>query len=47
MCAYAVIVHSGRGQGTPALRHGIQCISAGDKAELSGTGLEAAGEAST
>jgi len=34
---------TGRGQGTPTLRHGIQCISSGDQTELSSAGLEASG----
>ena len=38
--------HSGRGQGTPALRHGIQCISSDEQAEVSSASLEAAGDAS-
>jgi len=42
----AVTGHTGHGQGTPALRHGIQCISTAEKTELGGAVLEASGGAS-
>jgi len=41
-----MLVLSGRGQGTPALRHGIQCISSSEQTELTSASLEASGDAS-
>jgi len=41
-----VLWFAGRGQGTPALRHGIQCVSSTEKPELSGASLEATGDTS-
>jgi len=40
------MVLSGRGQGTPALRHGIHCISSSEQTELTSASLEASGDAS-